>query len=92
MEIETVFDSEVINSLLEKYGVDNQLIHVQEELAELIVAISHYRRNHKEGREMLVEEYGDVKFTLQYLERMLGEADCRNACRMSERKAREYLK
>jgi len=43
------------------WGLEKQLRAVQEECAELILAVSHYLRSRKTGHENLIEELADVR-------------------------------
>ena len=52
------------------YGETKQLNQLQEELAELIVAINKYRRNAKNILN-LVEEIGDVEIMIQQIKYLL---------------------
>lgn len=59
---------EVIAKLaIEKYGRAAQLRQLQEECAELIVAISHYFRQRSDARKDLIEEVADVTIMLMQL-------------------------
>ena len=55
---------EILNKAIEHYGKEHQLGVAQEELSELVTAISHYKR----GREHNVaEEIADVEIMLEQL-------------------------
>lgn len=60
---------------IEKYGNAAQLRQLQEECAELIVAVSHYFRNRKTAREELIEEVADVTIMLMQLTPPLNYTD-----------------
>ena len=45
--------------ILEQYGIDNQILQFFEELAELQVALAHFRRN-RNNLQDLIEEFADV--------------------------------
>ena len=57
---------------IEKYGVDAQLGVLQEECAELIVAVSHLMRERPDAIQGFIEELADVNIMtgqfIQYLE------------------------
>lgn len=57
---------------LEKFGEDAQLNQTQEELAELIVAINHYRRK-RISRRALSKEVADVTFMLAQINIIIGD-------------------
>ena len=63
----------LLASALTHYGLDNQLMLMQEEFAEAITAISHYRRKRENGREELAEELADVGIVLDQLKQVFGE-------------------
>lgn len=56
---------------VETHGVNAQLNMVKEELAELIVAISHLERNRKSGEWDVFIELADVEFMLAQLKYIL---------------------
>ena len=65
---------ELYNKFIDKYGFDSQLIVAQEEFAELIAAISRYRRIWIDKRyekkcitDNLFEEIADCKIMLEQL-------------------------
>jgi NTP pyrophosphatase (non-canonical NTP hydrolase) len=62
--------SEFVKAVVDEYGEDSQYRMVQEECAELIVAINHYLRCRK-GAEAVVEEIADVQIMLSQLVEML---------------------
>ena len=64
--------NKIYDKLIKKYGIDNQLGILQEELAELIVAVSHYKRNRKSN---IPEEIADVEIML---EQIIQHYDMRN--------------
>lgn len=59
---------------LNTFGVDHQVGVVQEECAELIVAISHMKRDREGAREELIREAGDVDLMLFTLRRIFGDS------------------
>jgi len=61
MEVKDIY-ADAVNA----YGIDSQLNVLQEECAELIVAVSHYRRFR--NIDELVEEMADVKIMLEQIE------------------------
>lgn len=66
-------EDQLLSAALTHYGIDNQLMLMQEELAEAITAISHYRRKRENGREELAEELADVSIVLDQLKNVFGE-------------------
>jgi hypothetical protein len=46
---------------MEFWGLEKQLRMVQEECAELILAVSHYLRGREDGHDNLIEELADVR-------------------------------
>ncbi len=69
----------ILEKAIDKYGKDNQLNMVQEECAELIQAISKYKRAiasknvnaTRSSRENIVEELADVMIMQEQLKIML---------------------
>lgn len=51
---------ETCSKALERYGAQKQLAVIKEELAELIVAISHYERGRDVMKEEVTEETADA--------------------------------
>ena len=49
------------------YGLENRMSLMQEELAEAIAAISHFRRGRENAREEVAEELADVTVVLEHL-------------------------
>lgn len=107
MEIREYTDNErkiVLNKAIAKYG-ENQLDIAQEELSELIQAISKVKRypNSKNAQLNLIEEIADVSIMIEQLQMyfdisnqtVLDEIDCkldRLENRMFEEDAREFYK
>lgn len=60
----------IINLAIKTYGVDQQLNHVNEELAELIVEVAKYKRGFN-SREKIIEEMADVLNCFEYLRTIL---------------------
>ncbi len=46
----------ICEAAVKKWGLDAQLLQVQEEAAELIVAISHFRRGRRHSKKEVLEE------------------------------------
>ncbi len=63
----TSSDKELIKELLKDKDITKELHWVQEELAELIVAISHHIRG-RDRDDNLADEIGDVRLCLKFLE------------------------
>lgn len=57
----------ILKAALAHYGEDEQLTVAMEELAELIVAISHFKRGRVQSRMNLVEELADVEIICRTL-------------------------
>jgi len=68
---------EVIEKATDAFTFENRLEHLQEESAELIVAISHLRRNRIYINE-LIEELVDVKIILAQIEMKLDRLGYKN--------------
>lgn len=64
-------EEDVILLAIEKFGVDNQLDQAQEELAELIQAISKYKRGFSDGRKRVIEELTDTEIMIMQIKIML---------------------
>lgn len=62
---------ERLKQIADHYGLDEQLNMLQEECAELIQAVSKYRRKEKLGVTNLYEEMTDVKIMLQQVDYLL---------------------
>lgn len=58
----------ILKKNIEHYGQENQLRQFQEELAEAIVAVSHYLRNNSaENKHNLLEEIADITIMLNQI-------------------------
>lgn len=62
-----------IHNIADHYGIDGQISVTQEECAELIQAISKFRRypNNKDILKSLVEEIADVRIMIAQIEYLL---------------------
>lgn len=60
---------------IEKYGEAAQLRQLQEECAELIVAVNHFFRQRQNARAELIEEFADVTIVLMELNPSLNYKD-----------------
>ena len=58
---------DLARELVKKYKKEKQLSMAQEECAELIVAISHYKRGRKNAETEIREEMADVGFVIYQL-------------------------
>lgn len=58
---------------VEKWGVIPQLDQVQEECAELIVAISHLKRGRDSDHYKIAEETADVEIMCGYIRYIIGD-------------------
>lgn len=55
-----------VKQIADHYGLENQFLQLIEEMAELIVAINHDRRNpNKQNLKNIIEELADVELCLQ---------------------------
>lgn len=64
-------EEDIIQLAIEKFGVNNQLDQAQEELSELIQAISKYKRGFKDGRKRVIEEIVDTEIMIMQIKIML---------------------
>lgn len=56
----TMNKAEILQKAVDTYGINNQLNQLQEECAELIVAVNKYRRTPFDNLDGLVDELADV--------------------------------
>lgn len=88
---------ERIKKIADHYGLDSQLNILQEELAELIQAVSKYRRG---DISHIIEEIVDVEIMLDQINYLLGlfiivdcrRYDCKGKTVIRETKIRRQLK
>ena len=64
---------QVCASAVQTYGADAQLCQIQEEAAELIAAISHFRRGRQGSREELLDELADMDIMLEQARVIFGD-------------------
>jgi len=57
-------DHSLFRRIIDKYGVEGQILMIIEECSELILAISHYNRE-RVSREAVIEEIVDVTIMLE---------------------------
>ena len=67
-ELNTLYDD-----CMKFWGLEKQLRMVQEECAELILAVSYYLRDRKGGHENLIEELADVRLITDQIIHHFGE-------------------
>jgi NTP pyrophosphatase (non-canonical NTP hydrolase) len=67
-------DKDVLIQALEKYGNDKQIFQLHEEMAELIIAINHYKRGRIDKKAILTEII-DVQIMLKQLLLMFNFTD-----------------
>lgn len=67
------------------YGLENRLNQMQEELAEAMAAINHWRRGRPGAREELTEELADVLVVMEQLQVELGPEIARWVAEKKER-------
>ena len=65
-------EQEILKKAVEKFGTEAQLRQLQEECAELIVAVNHYLRMKTNGMNNLMEEVVDVKIMIKQIECSFG--------------------
>ncbi|MEE0816119.1 MAG: hypothetical protein U0M13_10705 [Desulfovibrio fairfieldensis] len=63
----------VCEAAVKKWGLDAQLLQTQEEAAELIVAISHFRRGRVNSKKEVLEELADMEIMLEQMRTALGD-------------------
>lgn len=65
----------ITKSAIKKYGYAAQFRQLQEECAELIVAVNHYFRQLPQSKEELIKEVADVTIMLMELTPSLNDLD-----------------
>ena len=60
-------DKRLAAEAMRHYGLENRMFQMQEELAEAMAAISHFRRGRENAREEVAEELADVSVVLEHL-------------------------
>ena len=65
-------EAELIDAIIDKYGIQAQVMQLGEEMSELFVAISHAMRGRCKNNEQIKEEIADVIFMLHQMERFFG--------------------
>lgn len=60
-------ERQILKDAVETFGIKNQLDMLQEECAELIVAISHYKRGRSGSTINLSEEIVDVHIMMNHI-------------------------
>ena len=81
----SVFNHHLLSRAVEIYGVAPQLDQLQEEVCELAVSLSHYRRGRCDESEVLAE-IGDVCLMLEQARLIFGDDKINAACKESEDK------
>lgn len=66
---------EIYIEALDKFGAEPQLRMLQEECAELIVAVSHYCRSRETGLSELKEELSDVYIMVGQIIEFVGQEE-----------------
>ena len=61
------------NDCMNQYGIRQELEWVQEECAELIVAIAHFKRKRPESEMELIEELSDVQIMINRIISYIGK-------------------
>lgn len=83
---------EVCIDAVDFYGDEQQLAQTQEEAAELIAAISHYRREREGAMAELIEEVADMKIMLRQMMHILDAEEVNKAVSMKIGRLEEQLK
>lgn len=83
---------EVCLDAVDFYGGERQLAQTQEEAAELIAAISHYRREREGSLAELIEEVADMKIMMRQLMRILDAEEVNKAVSMKIDRLEKQLK
>lgn len=83
---------EVCIDAVDFYGSEQQLAQTQEEAAELITAISHYRREREGSMAELIEEVADMKIMLRQMTRILDAEEVNKAVSMKIDRLEKQLK
>lgn len=60
-------EKQILQDAVETFGLEKQLAMLQEECAELIVAVSHYNRGRCGALDNLIEEIADVSIMLDQI-------------------------
>jgi NTP pyrophosphatase (non-canonical NTP hydrolase) len=60
-------ERQILKEAVDTFGIENQLAMLQEECAELIVAISHYKRGRSGSKTYLSEEIADVHIMMNQI-------------------------
>lgn len=71
MRNENLFNETVLKRAIRSYGQEAQMAVVQEECAELIVAISHFLRRRVDDK-VVIEEIADVQVMVNQMKIMFG--------------------
>lgn len=79
---------DIAREVVRKYGMEKQLSMAQEECAELIVAISHYKRGRRIADAEVKEEMADVAFMIY----QLMEMTCTTSTELARMIVRKYEK
>lgn len=69
-----VLDGATAHAAMSTYGLGSQIQILQEELAEALVAASHFRRGRMGAREELMEELADVLIVVDQMRSLPGFA------------------
>jgi NTP pyrophosphatase (non-canonical NTP hydrolase) len=64
---------QILKLAIAKWGEELQTNLAQEECAELIAAIAHYRRGRTNSLDAMIEEIADVKIMITQMEIMFGK-------------------
>jgi NTP pyrophosphatase (non-canonical NTP hydrolase) len=65
--------SDIFQKALDHFGKDNQLRKMQEECAELIIAINHKFNNRKSAESAFLQELVDVEIVLSQMKLLVDE-------------------
>jgi len=91
MNLFNILKSQTYKKAKEIWGVELQIDVLIEELGELIVAISHYKRG-RGNKEEILEEIVDVTIMNEQIRYMLKLSDCKFNTIMTEKLERTFRK
>lgn len=60
-------EAELIDTIMERYGIQAQALQLSEEVSELTIAISHRLRGRTSSNSEIKEEIADVTFMLRQM-------------------------
>jgi len=84
-------DKRIYEQAVDLWGVNSQIDMVIEEMGELIVALSHYRRG-RADKGKVAEEIADVQFMLEEMAYIFGHEGIKKWREIKELRVRELIK